>query len=353
MKHLAALYLALVLGTALVAQARAGNPTADLENFLARVDNFTEAKAVSIVIAGDTGKKAFSRVGEAIAGHCKKHACHFAVLLGDNFYLWPFKQGPYSAKSRAFATRFYQPLEGLEFNVWPVLGNHGYLLWARPKAQIRHTFLPRSDASSEPDWLLPDHVFEIPKLPPWLEVVGFDSQLVLKKPARRSDHLKHVRDAFGSSSGWRVLVGHHPFHTSGKHGKVDEEQQEQLWGQMGTLIKDENVQLVLSGHDHHVEFIEASGFVQVIQGGGSTLRTETRTDPLARNARCRFFSNQQLGFGKVTMMKEEFKVEYFSVYDDATSMLRSFTCRRGASGLTCSQEPNHADASGCPSTDAK
>ncbi len=344
--------LALVLWALLVAISYLGErlSSRDPARLSGRISDLSTEASVSFVIVGDTGTEKFHDVGAAIVDHCEVSICHFAILLRDNFYLWPFDQGPRRARSRAFKARFYAPLAGLKpgFDVWAVLGNHGYVRWARPQAQIKHSYLSRFGRGSAPDWLMPDHVFAIPKLPPWLAIVGFDSHLVLAKPQERQDHIGRIRELFGSSNGWRFLAGHHPLHTSGTHGARDRWEQERLFEYIATTIDEMGIQLILSGHDHDQEFIVARDYVQVVQGAGSKLRDLVRTDPLERGAQCQYFSDRHYGFGKVTVTEERFRVDYFGVQDGVASLLRSFGCSRDESGLACVQESHQGEESGCP-----
>lgn len=125
--------LSVVLTIAALGAEAAGPVERDQGVVLERISDLTDANSITIVIAGDTGyKKTFPEVGAAIAAHCESVGCHLAVLTGDNFYIPPTTAGPCRAKSKAFDTTFYAPLADLPpgFDVWPVLGNHGYVLWS-------------------------------------------------------------------------------------------------------------------------------------------------------------------------------------------------------------------------------
>jgi hypothetical protein len=344
------------LAPLLAAILSASTPAAERDpgQLLPRISDLTGETSISVIVVGDSGAKPFTRVGAAIAEHCAAQSCQLAVLLGDNFYLRPFGQGPVRARSRAFESRFAEPLRGLGpgFDVWAVMGNHGYLLWASATAQIKHSYLARPDGDTAPDWLMPGNMFEIPKLPPWLTIVGADTQLVLKKPRLRGDHLAAVENAFQKrkgSDGWRVLVGHHPFHSSGAHGRKDEREQRNLWAHMGSLVETHEIDVVFSGHDHHQEFIQADDFVQVIQGAGSKLRDEVREKPLTNGATCRFFSKQHRGFSKATFTEATLTIEYFGVSEGGkASPLRSFVCRRGLQGMECTPTSHQSEGDRCP-----
>lgn len=244
-----------------------------------RIRDLSGADEVHILLIGDSGKRrglARTRVG--MESSCAETGCDLALMLGDNFYLL----GPRSPEDERFRTHFAEPLEflGPDLDVWAVPGNHGYLrvpgfYRASPRAQIGFTY--RQQAGDGPDWLMPSYLFQIPKLPPWLNIVGFDTELTVEEkqfdgaPVERqaavAGYLDEIDAALKRKPGWRVLFGHHPLLTTGDH--VTDASLETL---RGHFTARRSFQVYFAGHDHDQQLIEADGFVQVVQGAASKTR---------------------------------------------------------------------------------
>lgn len=92
--------------------------------------------------------------------------------------------------------------------------------------------------------------------------------------------LSWLRSVLASSTApWKVVVGHHPIHSSGLHGGDPG-----LQAKLTPLLEKHGVQLYINGHDHHYERsqpINGTTYL-VVGGGGAALRPAIATALAAR-----------------------------------------------------------------------
>ena len=285
-----------------------------LEALDGRVTDLSGREEIRLVFLGDTGfHEGFTLVGKGLAQYCENEGCDLGLLLGDNFYRGITRRGPRSPTSRSFDKYVYRPLAGLPagFDLWALVGNHGYVWPGRPRGQIGHTFLPpRPDA---PDWLMPDHAFAIPKLPSWLAVYGLDTYAVLKEKEGWRRNVEGIEESLCGAPGWRVLAGHHPAYTTGHHAK-DEDEQIPVRERVLPELERCRGHLFLAGHDHQQQLIDAGSFVQVIQGAGSGLRPEKDLGLPDGVVSLGFW--ERLGFGVATFRQDDLTLRFYTVSED-------------------------------------
>lgn len=249
---------------------------------LERIPDLRDSQRVRVLVFGDSGKPdTFEDVARWMAQACADD-CDFALMLGDNFYL----RGPSKSATGEFEKHFKEPLLRYpevfdEMSFWVVLGNHGYV-WllggapSDPALQLQYTHL--QDVEKGPYWLMPAHQYSIPKLPPWLSVVGFDSFFASDNrsfdgdeadyQAVREEYVAGVYDLLTAKgeAGWHVLFGHHPHVTVGAHYKGN-----RLRGVPDPFDRLDPL-IYFSGHDHDQQLIDDGQLLQVVQGAASKTR---------------------------------------------------------------------------------
>jgi 3',5'-cyclic AMP phosphodiesterase CpdA len=77
----------------------------------------------------------------------------------------------------------------------------------------------------------------------------------------------------GSTSQWKVVLLHHPVHSSGRHGSTPGAEEV-----LQPILSRHKVDLVLAGHDHHYErTVPIEGVTHIVSGGGcKTTRVRPR-----------------------------------------------------------------------------
>jgi hypothetical protein len=245
---------------------------------------------IRVLVFGDSGRATSVQrtVAEGMRAVCAAQACDFGLALGDNVY----SRGAAAADDPKFSEVFHRAYDPLTLDIWLVPGNHD---WYNDRARslqpaIDHTVHPSNTGGT---WKLPAGYYEVPRLPAWLHIFGLDTSVAYDRVARPGGHHAELtrlwreqeaaaRRALCEQPGWRLLAGHHFVTSNGsEHGEDS--------GVLGPLIEpiiaDCEVDILLSGHDHHQEVIrglitEPEGgqheYFQVIQGAASEVRPVRR-----------------------------------------------------------------------------
>ena len=258
------------------------------ESFYPQIKSHKNQENLKIVIFGDagTGKPDQYKVGKAMYEVCQRKGCDFAMTTGDNIY----RDGVKDVKSPLFKSHFEKAYEKFgRFDFWMTLGNHDWRQSAR--AQVDYSFFSER-------WRMPGLHYAVRNLPDWLSIYALDTEKLDR------GQVEIARKYLCNRSGWKLLVGHHPVYSSGKHGDTGF-----MVRRVNPLIKDCGVHFVFSGHDHHLEHIRARGFQQIITGAGAKLRSvKPRKRPEAES----LFARSELGFSIISVSPENIELEFFN-----------------------------------------
>lgn len=211
------------------------------------VPAITEAPAVRIAVAGDTGTGDANEAATAaeMAFQSRTTSYDALVLLGDLVY----EDGDAELVDRVVTSPFAALLDSGATLV-PVLGNHDY---ESGEQQEILTELGRSQS-----WY-------VQRIGP-LRVVVLDSNLV-SDPAQEQ-WLRATLDREQPPGTWTVAAMHHPAYSAGDHGS--DQGVREAWG---PLFAQSDVPLVLAGHDHDYQrSTPQDGVTYVVSGGGAKLR---------------------------------------------------------------------------------
>jgi acid phosphatase len=237
--------------------------------------------AQRLAVIGDWGADSLHRpkVTQAMREAHERRPFDGLLTLGDNFY-------PRGEPVQAFID------ELPKVRIYPAFGNHDVPALG---AQLRLFGLER-----------PYYSFRLGAL----EVFVVYSEAF--DPVQRS-WLEATLSA--SRAPWKVLVLHRPLYSSGLHGGS-----RSLRGSLEPLLLRYGVRLVLAGHDHDYERLEARGITHVVCGGGGAyLRGFLKAVPQSR-ARA-----VEAHFGVLEASDERLS---FTAINPANGVLDSFTLRR-------------------------
>jgi len=283
------------------------------------ISNHTDLNEVTFLVLGDMGTGGANQqaVADAMVAYCDpaEISCDFITALGDNIY----QDGVKSAADSKLLTHFEEPYAGLgRIDMWLTPGNHDWLRADSVQSEVDYT-------TSSERWRMPYNHYAIPNLPPWLHIYAVDTTILRFQVWQIDDPdankilnsavenmLTAAREELCGQPGCRILFGHHPIYSSGKHGIAENEAGIMTSVQVGldTLIKECNVQVYMAGHDHHQEIIQADGLTQIIQGaGGRYLRDIEKSDSLLGER----WSAQRFGFAAVTATPDRLLVTFFGV----------------------------------------
>ncbi len=207
-----------------------------------------------VLVLGDFGwgGKGQFEVARAIATIHQGTPFHFGITVGDNFY----NRGVTSVNDRKWTQRWEEPYGGLGIRFYPTLGNHDY--YGNVKAQLDYR-------SPNNNWQFPARQYSF--------TVGDAEFFALDTMDPNPEQMRWLDKAIGSSNAkWKIVYGHHPVYSAGKHGDNEALEQSLL-----PLIRGRAI-IYLAGHDHdmqHLQPVDGTHFF-ISGGGGARLRDPKR-----------------------------------------------------------------------------
>ncbi|CAL1392533.1 unnamed protein product [Linum trigynum] len=231
--------------------------------------------SLSLLVVGDWGRRGhFNQtiVASQMGRIGKELDIDFVVSTGDNFYDDGLK-GPHDPAFEESFTEVYTA-ESLQKPWYTILGNHDYR--GDAVAQL-NPFLRKVDSR----WLCLRNfmvdteiaTFFFVDTTPFVdkyyteESHTYDWRGVSPRKAYLANLLKDLETALReSSSRWKIVVGHHAIRSAGHHGDTEELIQHLL-----PILKANNVDLYVNGHDHCLEHISShdSPIQYLTSGAGS------------------------------------------------------------------------------------
>jgi hypothetical protein len=226
---------------------------------------------VRVVGIGDFGyrgsKSGLGQVAQAIGERHRRQPFQLGLTVGDNFY----PRGVRSTSDpiwREVWEKEYAPL-GIPF--FATLGNHDYA--GNAQAQIDYERLSKS-------WRMPARYYTFAAGP--VRFFALDTDEGTAKDWRfwrrarpwSTQQETWLREQFTRhrDARWKVVYGHHPIFSDGKHGDTA-----RLISQLLPLLREFQVDLYLAGHDHDLQVHERDGMCfTVIGGGGKNTRSVRR-----------------------------------------------------------------------------
>jgi tartrate-resistant acid phosphatase type 5 len=249
-----------------------------------------KSDGIRILVFGDsgTGSETQMKAAEAMKDFCGKNDCHFALLLGDNFY----QDGVDSADDPQFNEKFEKPYGRLGIPVFVILGEHD---WGRNgkmynwKAQIEYTRKSKI-------WHMPSDVYSLACDNIMIFALNTNSFPISKY---QKGWLKEGLEK--SKAQWNLVIGHKPIHSSGPHGDTDFMIQEVL-----PIIR-EKADLYLSGHEHNNQVLRADcGLPLVISGSAGKPHPQNAGGPRT------LFARDGAGFAYLQIKNDELIVKMVS-----------------------------------------
>jgi len=228
--------------------------------------------SISFIVMGDWGKyggEAQRPVADAINETSNKFHAQFIITTGDNFY----PSGVSSTTDPHWKLSFEDVYnkEGHQVTWFPVLGNHDYGL--NPQAEIQYSSVSKR-------WKMPARYYTVQRNINLLATALFvftDTSPFISSyyGAGMSDlqsqdtaaQLKWLKTTLSSSRDtWKLVFGHHPVYSVGKHSHTPE-----LIQRFKPVFNQTNTDFYVSGHDHSLQYITwpRDSVKYLISGGGS------------------------------------------------------------------------------------
>lgn len=253
--------------------------------------------AVALAMARACPSRATTRGADAAADDSWR-ACDFAVLVGDAIYA----DGVADVFDPLLKSRFeniYQRHAPLPFYV--VTGNHDY--HGNVTAMVEYSWF--SDL-----WRMPARHFAIPDLPPWVRMYAIDAQgFTGDEGANTHDEQRDaLAEKFCGGDGWRLLFGHYPPQSNGKHGAHLAQQ-----AATATLRAACPFDIFFAGHDHHQEHITTPLYDVAVQGGGGAPVRPVTTPVPAKDGIEQRFAKMAHGFAIVELTETTLDMRFYDI----------------------------------------
>lgn len=247
----------------------------------------------AFIFFGDfgTGTADQMRIAGVMTRFCATHRCDFLLTLGDNIY----DSGVMSVDDVAWQERVEVPYGPMKLPMYATLGNHDYR--GSPQAQVDYT-------AHSSMWRLPSHYYAFDAGN--VHLMGIDTN-AFNEPQQTW----LTNELSASTSTWKIVFGHHPVESYGRHGPKEE-----VAPFLQPILK-QGADLYLAGHDHDKQVIQKGSPhpLYVVSGAAAKVRPTQMGDGT-------LFAVSTLGFGylvvhgdsmQISFIDERGNVEYTTV----------------------------------------
>ena len=258
-------------------------PAQDLPPFQVPTANPAEVSFIAFGDAGESNK--FQRDNFTAAKEiCLNQGCDFGLMLGDNFYPRGIKKATPTTLGLTYQNLFAE----LALPFYAVLGNH----------DAKNSIFAQIDLNQfEPLWNMPAPRYSFTAGPALF--VGLNSNC-------QGFDFFWAKEIFAASKKtWKVLFQHHTIYSTGSHGDAPKP-----IGLLWQRLQPKDLNLFLSGHDHHLEYLTKRGqkAQYVVSGSVSRLRKTEERPSLAKSQ----YRKATFGFAWVKITKGSMEVQLFN-----------------------------------------
>lgn len=225
--------------------------------------------------ATPTSNNQVKYVANVMSNYSHFHIPSFVVSLGDNFYDDGVKDIFDHKWDSMWYSMFIKPYPELKYIQWfSILGNHDYYGGVKSvSSQIEMT-------NYSNNWVMPDHEYYTYDKPSnsyhiFLDTIKiypelYDNTKSLYNHNRGVIHEsllfleKCLQDARSRKVKWLFVYGHYHIFSNGHYGNY-----KSMIQRMFRLLKQYNVDVYFSGHEHNFQFMKYDGIYFCVNGGGA------------------------------------------------------------------------------------
>jgi tartrate-resistant acid phosphatase type 5 len=203
-------------------------------------------KPIRVLAFGDfgTGSAAQKQTAAAMVAYHKTHPFDFGLTLGDNFY----PRGMTSPQDPRWQTEWEQLYSPMHIPFYAVLGNHDWGGADSPAAEILYS-------AESPSWHMPS--------PYYTFTAGAVQFFAFDTPAVDEAELKWLDEELTKSTApWKVVFGHYHIYSATRGDNKE------LIARLLPILKRNNVDVYLNGHDHNLQELKPEGSVHFFVSGG-------------------------------------------------------------------------------------
>lgn len=266
-----------------------------------------DRRPLSFLAIGDWGRQGErdqSAVASAMANAAEEVGSRFVLSAGDNFY----PAGVQSVTDPNWKQSFEDvyTAASLQTPWFAALGNHDYR--GKPKAQIAYSAMSHR-------WNMPSRYYRVQDaaLTPDLDVFVLDTTPMIEDLGEAVMRLSWGRVSMPgphqqlawldaelgrSAAPWKVVVGHHPIRSGGRHGGSPA-----LAQALEPLLERHGVQVYICGHDHALQHVKVGPTHHVCSGAGASAGPVTAVQGT-------LFAAAQPGFAVFTLEGEAMQMGF-------------------------------------------
>lgn len=256
---------------------------------------------LSFIALGDQGRGGSSQKHVALLMNEKgeKDTLDFIITLGDNFY----QRGVKSVTDPQWLEKFeaMYDLPSLHVPFYASLGNHDH------KDGNAHHQVEYSKKNTR--WTMPNYYYTFTKVIDTQSSIQFfalDTYVLNRQSEYDREHVEWLeRELNASDATWKVVYGHHPIFSYGKHGN-----QKQMIDLVRPLLEKYGVDVYICGHDHDRQLLEPVGGVYYIVSGTGSKSRDTRYGAST------IFAGSNLGFAWFRVSDNEFHMQFIDTNGD-------------------------------------
>jgi acid phosphatase len=252
---------------------------------------------------GDPSEPAQRIVAASMGEVATRIESAFVISTGDNFYHGGVESVSDPHWREAFESVYTAP--SLQTPWYSILGNHDYE--GSAAAQVAYT-------RESSRWRMPSRYFREDRHLPdgaratffFLDTTPITMLSGIRDAAPQADfgardQIMWLERVLAScTSDWKIVVGHHPIFSSGRHGPSAT-----LAHHVRPLLERYGVQAYFNGHDHDLEHLRFNGVDYICSGSGSETR-DVHPVPESR------FARAQNGFVACNLSRDALQVRFLN-----------------------------------------
>jgi tartrate-resistant acid phosphatase type 5 len=260
-----------------------------------------ERNYVYFIALGDQGEGGSSQkhVAHMMNDKARKDSLHFVITLGDNFYY----DGVRSNFDKQWLEKFeaMYDLPYLKTPFYPSLGNHDH---RNGNARHQVEYSKKSDK-----WKMPHYYYTFSKAidaHSSIQFFALDTEVIKERGEYNLEQVEWLeRKLQASTATWKIVYGHHPVFSYGKHGN-----ERRMIALVRPLLEKYEVDVYICGHDHDRQLLGPVNDVYYIVSGTGSKSRDTRY------GKTTIFAETNLGFTWFRVSSSEFHVQFIGADGD-------------------------------------
>jgi len=260
-------------------------------------DKMPGVNYVYFIAIGDqgTGDNSQKHVARLMNEKAAEDSLDFVITLGDNIYNSGVSSVNDPQWKRKFESIYDLPYLNVPF--YASLGNHDH---RNSNARYQVEYSQKNDK-----WRMPHYYYTFSKkidAQSSIQFFALDTYVIKESSEYAVEQLEWLeRELQASTATWKIVYGHHPVFSYGKHGH-----ERRMIDLVLPLLEKYEVDTYLAGHDHDRQLLgPVNGVCYIISGTGAKSR-DTRYGELT------IFAETNLGFAWFRVSANEFHMQFIN-----------------------------------------